>query len=60
VSLDQIKFLSLCNSVAEAAHGDLSNEGRAKLIALHRDLSELKVAVETALLSGSSEERLVS
>ena len=58
VSVDQAKFLSLCNSVAEAAHSDLSNEDRAKLIALHRALSELKIAVEKALLSGSREERL--
>ena len=60
MSIDQSNFLFLCNSVAEAAHSDLSNEDRAKLIALHRALSELKIAVEKALLSGSSEERMAS
>jgi hypothetical protein len=60
VSVDQFKFLSLCHSVAEAAHGDLSSADRELLLVLHRALSELKAAVEKALLSGSSEERLAS
>ena len=60
MSVDQSKFLSLCHSVAEAAHGDLSSEDREMLIVLHRALSELKEAVEKALLSGSREERLAS
>jgi hypothetical protein len=60
VSVDQSKFLSLCNTVAEAAHGDLSNADREMLLLLRRALSELKVAVEKALLSVSSEERLAS
>jgi hypothetical protein len=60
MSIDRSKFLSLCNSVDEAAHSDLATEDRAKLIALHRALSELKVAVEKALLTGSREERLAS
>ena len=60
MSVDQAKFLSLCHSVAETAHGDLPGADRELLLVLHRALSELKVAVEKALLSGSSEERLAS
>ena len=60
MSIDQSKFLSLCHSVAEAAHGDLSSADREMLLVLHRALSELKCDVEKALLCGSSEERLAS
>jgi hypothetical protein len=60
VSVDQSQFLSLCHSIAEAAHGDLSGADRETLIVLHRASSGLKVAVEKSLLSGSSEERLAS
>ena len=60
MSVDQSKFLSVCHSVTEAAHGDLSSADREMLIVLHRALSELKVTVEKALLNGSSEERLAS
>jgi hypothetical protein len=60
VLIDRSKFLSLCHSVAEAAHDDLSSADREMLLVLHRALSELKVAVEKALLSGSSEGRLAS
>lgn len=60
VSVDQSKFLSLCHSVADAAHGDLSSADRGILLVLHRAVSELKVTVEKALLNGSGEERLAS
>jgi hypothetical protein len=60
MSVEQTKFLSLCHSLAEAAHGDLSSADREMLLVLHRALSELKVAVEKALLTGSCEERLAS
>jgi hypothetical protein len=55
MSVDQSKFLSVCHSVAEAAHGDLSSADREMLLVLH-----LKVALEEALRSGSTEERLAS
>jgi hypothetical protein len=58
--ISQSKFLSLCHSVTDAAHGDLSSADREMLLLLHRALSELKDAVEKALLCGSSEERLAS
>jgi hypothetical protein len=60
MSVDQSKFLSVCHSVAEAAHGDLSSADREMLLVLHRALFELKVALEEALRSGSTEERLAS
>ena len=60
MSVDQSKFLSVCHSLAEAAHGDLSSADSEMLLVLHRALAELKVTVEKALLNGSGEERLAS
>jgi hypothetical protein len=51
MSDDRLNFLDLCGAVEEGAHTDLSAADRELLIALHKALSGLKLAVEKALLN---------
>ncbi len=60
MSVDRSTFLALCQTVSSAAEFDLTNEDRELLLALHRAISELKTAVENALLNGSTSGRVES